>query len=98
MPSSPVTDRQDEEIQVSDDLKAKLKEYRDSRRAGRPKKNVEVEKNPYEMRATFVTDSRVIRKLKYISLKETRLHKDIVTEALSRYVEEWEKKNGEITI
>ena len=39
-----------------------------------------------------------IRKLKYVALMETKLYKNIVSEALNKFIEQWEKKNGVINL
>lgn len=83
---------------VTPEMEEQLNELRNSRRTGRPKGTGHKEKNPFETRATFVVDSRQVRKLKFISLKESRLHKDVISEALSRYIDEWESKNGIINL
>lgn len=83
---------------ITPEMEEQLKDYRNSHRTGRPRGTGRKETNPYEGRATFVVDTRQIRKLKYISLKESRLHKDVISEALARYIDEWESKNGIINI
>ena len=45
---------------------------------------------------TLLTGS--IRKLKYISLADSRLLKDIVSAALSEYIAQWETANGVINL
>lgn len=60
---------------------------------GRPKKNPDEND---DTRATFIVSAELIRKIKYISLMEDCLQKDIVNEALSLYVTKWEEENGKI--
>ena len=64
---------------------------------GRPKKGTTKEKKN-EIRATFIVDPEQIRKIKYISLVENALIKDIMAVALSNYIEEWEQRNGSIKL
>lgn len=87
-----------ERLDVSPELAEALSKKR-YKHVGRPKGTTKrKDPNPYEIRATFVTDARVIRKLKYIALSDTRLFKDVVTEALSEYVSQWENTNEEINL
>lgn len=50
------------------------------------------------IRATFVCDPELIRKIKYIGLASGRLHKDVVSDALSEYIARWEAEHGAITL
>ncbi len=68
------------------------------RKVGRPRKDAAHRTNPHEGRATFVVDTRLIRKVKYISLVEARLLKDIISEALSSYISKWEEENEPIKL
>lgn len=63
------------------------------RKPGRPKKN---ETNNDDIRATFIISAELLRKIKYISLMEDLLQKDVVGTALSDYVSKWEQENGKI--
>lgn len=84
-----------EELGVSPELEDKLNEVR-KRGLGRPRgKNPA---KPREHRATFIVPKEIIRKLKYISLADTRTYKDTVGEALQGYIDKWEKKNGIINL
>lgn len=65
------------------------------RNVGRPRKGTRG--NGRENRATFVVDRDLTRKIKYIALMETKLHKQVIAEALGGYVSEWERLHGEIT-
>lgn len=51
-----------------------------------------------ETHATFIIDPDLIRKIKYITLVEGNLQKDIVDAALRQYIRKWESKNGEIIL
>lgn len=51
-----------------------------------------------EIRATFIVSQEQLRKIKYISLFEDSLQKDIVGEAFGKYIENWEKENGKIRL
>ena len=67
---------------------------------GRPKKGEPAKsaKKPQEIRATFIVDPDLLRKVKYISLVEGILLKDVISEALSNYVVAWEEKNKKIRL
>lgn len=65
---------------------------------GRPRESKTGEAKPRKDRATFVISKEITRKLKYIALMETRLHQDVVAEALTAYIEQWESKNGTINL
>lgn len=66
-------------------------------KVGRPKKGTQPVKTN-EVRATFIVDPEVVRKLKYISLVEDQLLKDVVDVALNAYVDQWESNNGKIRL
>ena len=61
---------------------------------GRPKKSEDND----DTRATFIISAELLRKIKYISLMEDTLQKDVVGEALSLYVSKWEHDNGPIRL
>lgn len=62
------------------------------RKPGRPKKD-EAKK---EIRATFIVDPELVRKVKYISLMDDRLQKDVINDALTEYISNWESEHGKI--
>ena len=62
------------------------------RKPGRPKKQND------DMRTSFIISSELVRKIKYISLMEDKIMKDIIDDALSLYVENWEQENGRIKL
>lgn len=95
--SKPLSKEQVEKYGITPELEDRLNAVR-TERTGRPRKGESRDKNPYEGRATFVVDLRLIRKLKYISLMDGKLLKDIQEEALSSYIEKWEAKNGKIKL
>ena len=66
------------------------------RNVGRPHKG-EPGSKVEETRATFIVDPELIRKKKYIALVENNLLKDVISEALSSFIESWEAKNGNIS-
>lgn len=66
--------------------------------AGRPPKGSTGRQAGRERRATFIVDKGLVRKMKYISLVEGRLLKDVVGEGLASYVEGWEARNGAINL
>ncbi|MCD8295359.1 MAG: hypothetical protein LUE27_08985 [Clostridia bacterium] len=87
------------EIGLTEAQEAKLNELRRAN-TGRPKGSGRHwnAKQP-EMRATFViSDPSLIRKLKIIALRETRLYKSVVEEAFRAYIDKWEEENGLITL
>lgn len=65
-------------------MKSKLEAKR-RENVGRPKKGelAKSAKKPQEIRATFIVDPDLLRKVKYISLVEGILLKDVISEALS---------------
>lgn len=89
-----------ESIVVSDELKEALNRER-TKNVGRPKKGVyspERGTKEDETRATFIVNKKNLRKVKYISLMETRQIKDVIGEALSDYIEKWEQENRIINL
>ena len=89
-----------ESIVVSDERKEALNRER-TKNVGRPKKGVyspERGTKEDETRATFIVNKKNLRKVKYISLMETRQIKDVIGEALSDYIEKWEQENGIINL
>lgn len=85
-----------EAMGITPDMEAQLNALR-RQNTGRPRGTGRKEKSN-EIRATFVVDPDLVRKVKYISLAEGRLHKDVIGEALSRYISEWEEQNGTINL
>ena len=67
------------------------------RKVGRPRKS-EFGAASNEIRATFIVDADLIRKVKYISLAESSLLKDVISSALQSYVDAWEAENGKIKL
>ena len=81
--------------QMKSRLEAKRKEN-----VGRPKKG-EAAKNAkklQEVRATFIVDADLLRKVKYISLVEGELLKNVISEALNAYINKWETNNHRIKL
>ncbi len=80
-------------------MKSKLEAKRRAN-VGRPKKGEPAKstKKPQEIRATFIVDPDLLRKVKYISLVEGILLKDVISEALNNYVDAWETINRKIKI
>lgn len=66
-------------------------------RVGRPRKG-ETVIPVNEVRATFIVNPEVVRKIKYISLVEGSLLKEVIGEALGSYVKNWESVNGKINL
>ena len=63
-----------------------------TRKRGRPRNENKEERN------TFMVDSTLLRKIRYIALMEDCMQKEIVNEALRHYVNSWEKRNGIIKL
>ena len=80
-------------------IKSKLEAKR-RENVGRPKKGEPAKsaKKPQEIRATFIVAPDLLRKVKYISLVEGILLKDVISEALNNYVDVWEEKNKKIRL
>ena len=80
-------------------IKSKLEAKR-RENVGRPKKGEPAKsaKKPQEIRATFIVDPDLLRKVKYISRVEGILLKDVISEALNNYVDVWEEKNKKIRL
>ena len=80
-------------------MKSKLEAKR-RENVGRPKKGEPAKsaKKPQEIRATFIVDPDLVRKVKYISLVEGILLKDVISQALNNYVDAWEEKNKKIRL
>ena len=87
------------ETAATEQMKSKLNAKR-RKNVGRPKKGEAAKsaKKPQEIRATFIVDPDLLRKVKYISLVEGILLKDVISEALSNYVDAWEEKNKKIRL
>lgn len=82
--------------EVTEEMRANLEATR-RRNVGRPRKGESGSKTN-EVRATFIVDPELIRKVKYISLVESALLKDVISEALTSYIEAWESENGKIRL
>ena len=86
-------------IKTTEQMKSRLEAKR-KENVGRPKKG-EAAKNAkklQEVRATFIVDADLLRKVKYISLVEGLLLKDIKAEALNAYVDKCETDNRKIKL
>ena len=85
--------------EATDKMKSKLEAKR-RENVGRPKKGEAAKsaKKPQEIRATFIVNPDLVRKVKYISLVEGILLKDVISEALNNYVDAWEEKNKKIRL
>ena len=87
------------ETAATEQMKSKL-EAKHRENVGLPK-NGESAQNvtkPQEIRATFIVDPDLVRKVKYISLVEGILLKDVISEALNSYVDAWEENNRKIKL
>ncbi len=86
-----------EELEITPEMEEALNAAR-KRKVGRPKKDAIRTRATNEGRATFIVDNDLIRKVKYISLADARLLKDVIGEALSAYVSKWEAENETIRL
>ena len=87
------------ETAATEQMKSKLEAKR-RENVGRPKKGETAKsaKKPQEIRATFIVDPDLLQKVKYISLVEGILLKDVISEALNNYVDKWETDNRKIRL
>ena len=98
--SSKVAPKQEAtETAATEQMKSKLEAKRRAN-VGRPKKGEPAKstKKPQEIRATFIVDPDLLQKVKYISLVEGILLKDVISEALNNYVDVWEEMNKKIRL
>lgn len=86
-----------EALEITPEMEEALNAVR-KRKVGRPKKNSIPTGTANEGRATFIVDNDLIRKVKYISLADAKLLKDVIGEALSAYVSKWEEENETIRL
>ena len=82
--------------QRTEEIKANLEANR-RRDVGRPRKGESGSKNN-EVRATFIVDPELIRKVKYISFFESSLLKDVISEVLTSYTGAGGSENGKIRL
>lgn len=82
--------------EITDEMRENLEAKR-RRNVGRPRKE-ESGRQANEVRATFIVDPETVRKLKYVSLAEGSLLKDVIAEALNSYLDTWEAENGKIRL
>jgi len=96
---TPVCVEQEEETPAAEvtPVSAAQEKPRRRRAVGRPRKGEERVKSD-EIRATFIVDPEVVRKVKYISLVEGNLLKEVIDEALIAYIASWEAVNGRIPL
>lgn len=87
------------EIGTTEQMKSRLEAKR-KENVGRPKKGESAKnaKKPQEVRVTFIVDADLLRKVKYISLVEGLLLKDVIAEALNAYIDKWEVDNRKIRL
>ena len=87
------------ETAATEQMKSKLEAKR-RENVGRPKKGETAKsaKKPQEIRATFIVDPDLLQKVKYISLVEGILLKNVISEALNNYVDKWETDNRKIRL
>ena len=97
--SKTATKKDANETETTEKMKSRLEAKR-RENVGRPKKGETVKsaKKPQEIRATFIVDLDLLQKVKYISLVEGVLLKDVISEALNNYVDKWETNNRKIRL
>ncbi|MBR4305491.1 MAG: hypothetical protein IKT78_01455 [Ruminiclostridium sp.] len=86
-----------EELGITPEMEEQLNLIRRSK-VGRPQGRKNGNPKPREDRATFIVDRDVVRKLKYIALMDMKLYKNVINEALSGYIAQWEQNNGAINL
>lgn len=91
-----LSDKSDEATDITPEMEHNLAEKR-YQNVGRPRKGVQANK-VVETRATFIVNPELVRKLKYISLAEGRLLKDVVSMAMTEFIDQWEAENGRIKL
>lgn len=94
--SDQLTDSSDEAVDITPEMEQSLTEKR-YQNVGRPRKGTQAKK-VVETRATFIVNPELVRKLKYISLAEGRLLKDVVSMAMTEFIDQWEAENGRIKL
>lgn len=67
------------------------------RGAGRPKKGEVISPNN-DVRATFIGDRDVMKKLKYIAFAEDSMLRDVIDKAFKAFIANWESEKGKITL
>ena len=97
--SKTATKKDANETETTEKMKSKLEAKR-RENVGLPKKGEAAKsaKKPQEIRATFIVDPDLLQKVKYISLVEGILLKDVISEALNNYVDKWETDNRKIRL
>lgn len=97
--SKTATKKDANETETTEKMKSRLEAKR-RENVGRPKKGelAKSAKKPQEIRATFIVDPDLLQKVKYISLVEGILLKDVISEALNNYVDKWETDNRKIRL
>ena len=98
-PAKASSKKETTEMAATEQMKSKLEAKR-RENVGRPKKGESAKnaKKPQEIRATFIVDPDLLQKVKYISLVEGILLKDVISEALNNYVDKWETDNRKIRL
>ena len=98
-PAKASSKKETTEMAATEQMKSKLEAKR-RENVGRPKKGESAKsaKKPQEIRATFIVNPDLVRKVKYISLVEGILLKDVISEALNNYVDKWETDNRKIRL
>ena len=82
--------------EVTPEMESSLEEKR-KRNVGRPRKD-STGKGSADVHATFIVNPELIRKMKYVSLVEGKLLKEVIGAALTDYLANWEANNGKIRL
>ncbi len=83
---------------TSEDLTNDINEKTtEKRKVGRPRRDSDPGAET-EVRASFIVNEMQLKKLKYISLMESKMQKEVLFDALKDYIDTWEDLNGEINI
>ncbi len=100
-PQGEASPEEKESLGITPEMEEQLNQVR-RERVGRPKgtepRGARRKNKSQEARATFIIGTDTLRKLKYVSLIEGRLLKDIMDEALGEYLGKWESENGTINL
>jgi len=86
-----------ERLKITPEMEEALNRKREEL-SGRPKKGRPRSKDPNEIHATLILNKDDVRKMKYIALMETKMVKEVFSEAISYYVEMWESEHSKIKL
>lgn len=82
---------------ISDEtIREQIKERRNKKSPGRPRKGEEVSPSEAVSRATFIVRTEALEKIREISIREGIPQKEIISLLFEKLISNYEKKNGEI--